>query len=1299
MRMYKLISRKHAFTRMLMVFFFLQPVLSPAQTKTEIVPQLDPIAYVSEIVISGNGLSMLSRAYNTAILWNISNGKIIKTKMNVAKIETSNDNRYVKICEKDGTCITWDLYTGQEINTKVEFAAKKLPYVDIVDNNYYSQTVSLQILDAETNKVVHYISNVPRSIKISAVANDLSTYIKVNKDSLFLCDFKTDKVLFSLGEKKEIGLVKYTPDGKGFVYSLKWYDNKIVLIDIVKKQECVTFKIDGDVNAIEWTPDGNTMISGGNYLTQFNYSNGKKIRSFKGYSSSIVASKISPNGKYGLVGTPKKVALFEIEGGNLLKVFNHTEGISSLDFSPDGKSIFVCEYGKIIHWDIESSEVLSSASLGNNTFYLDVSADGKTAITAEDHRLCLWDISQPNVIKAINLFNAHSKKVKLSNDGITIGTSVNLYDKGSFNYSIVVFDIPSGGQESIYFKNLVNDFSFSSDGSTLLTASNRYSNLTTSLIKLWNVKTKKEIGEFGDYTLNPLVLEFSHDAESFIAGYNDGSLKLWDIKNRAVIKTFQDNSLAIKSASFTPDGRYILTSSLDNTLKLWDVASGKSIYTMVIGSENDYQWLVYNNDGYWDGSPDCGDLVAIIKGIDAWGIDQFAVKNNRPDKILENFPNASPDLIAHYKLQYLKRLKKLGFVDKNGKPDESLVVSDIHTPLAKIIDSKPNEKFVDLKLNFSDSKYNLRTYNIFINDVPIYGSYGRTIKGKTFEASEKIELTAGVNKIEVSCTNDKGVESFRAITTETYTPQLTEKSDLYFIGFGVSKYKDPSLNLNYADKDARDLGELFNRMKSHFGNVYTSIHTNEECTIENIRKSKDILKNAKPNDILILFIAGHGLHDTDNDETYYFLTHNTDLKNLKGTAATFETIEEILQGVPPRNKLFLMDACESGEMDDEIYENLSGFGNLTDLGIASRGFKTITSDKQQATSKKTQSISGKRTYLYQKDRYIYNDLSRRSGAIVFSSSKGGELSYESSAFENGFFTYQIINALQGAACYRKGLVPIDGLKEYVTKTVAAFSQGKQNPTVDRDNIYQKFNLPLTPAKSNSKDITQGNMVFVKGGRFMNKKSKLFNTAARLKDFYMSKYEVTQGQWKENMKTNPSKYVGDSLPVDNVNWYECIEYCNLRSIKEGLQPYYTIDKTNIDKSIDKKNDKYRWRVTPNENANGYRLPTELEYRYAVSGGQLSNWYTFSGSDTFDEISSPAPTKVGSKLPNELGIYDLMGNIYEWCWDWNPEWVTVCNTKGASVKDKQRLLLGYRYIDDPVTDYCRLDKGLRVVRNAP
>ncbi|MGN0229129.1 MAG: formylglycine-generating enzyme family protein [Muribaculaceae bacterium] len=127
----------------------------------------------------------------------------------------------------------------------------------------------------------------------------------------------------------------------------------------------------------------------------------------------------------------------------------------------------------------------------------------------------------------------------------------------------------------------------------------------------------------------------------------------------------------------------------------------------------------------------------------------------------------------------------------------------------------------------------------------------------------------------------------------------------------------------------------------------------------------------------------------------------------------------------------------------------------------------------------------------------------------------------------------------------------------------------------------------------------------------------------LSDYYIGKTEVTQALWKAVMGDNPSYYKGENLPVEQVSWNDCQEFIKKLNSLTGKK---------------------------------FRLPTEAEWEYAARGGSKSRGYKYSGSNNIDEVawyddnSGSKTHEVGTKRPNELGIYNMSGNVWEWCSDW-------------------------------------------------
>ena len=495
----------------------------------------------------------------------------------------------------------------------------------------------------------------------------------------------------------------------------------------------------------------------------------------------------------------------------------------------------------------------------------------------------------------------------------------------------------------------------------------------------------------------------------------------------------------ITSLQFLDDKPLIITSSHDATLKLWNTETRELVVT-IIPIDFD-KVVIVTPDNYYLAPKGALDGLGFRQGSDFFPVEQFDLIYNRPDIVLSRIGFANEETITMFEKAYAKRLRKMNFAEID------LSNPDLHLPESILQNSdlplQTSDKSITLDVQALDSKYTLNRLNVSVNNIPLYGMKGFDLSsfGDQYSGEVNVNLSPGKNTIKVSVINDRGVESL-ATTFDINCQASFEEPTLYTYTIGVSEYQQSDYNLEYASKDARDVANLMMGSKSVEEKNVLEI-TDVEAGREKILEIKQHLMESKVNDKVLVFVAGHGVLDENLD--YYLATHDMDFANPSLKGLPYEELENILDGIPARNKLLMIDACHSGEVDKEEVELVAE----TQVSQGEIKFRAV-------PGKKVKKVGLDNSFELMKT--LFADLRKNSGAIVISSAGGAEYAIEGNQWKNGVFTYSLINGIKSkkADLNKDGVIRASELQKFLEAEVTRLTEGKQKPTSRVENQLNDF---------------------------------------------------------------------------------------------------------------------------------------------------------------------------------------------------------------------------------------------------
>jgi WD40 repeat protein len=506
------------------------------------------------------------------------------------------------------------------------------------------------------------------------------------------------------------------------------------------------------------------------------------------------------------------------------------------------------------------------------------------------------------------------------------------------------------------------------------------------------------------------------DGERILCREADGSLRWWTSSG-------EPPESPVRRLAISPDGRLI--ASLGETVALWRASDGVLLcrFAQTPGGP-----IAVTTDGYYAARGDPGPFISFRWAGETWPVTEFDLQRNRPDVVAAAIGLADGPTIAGLNRAWEGRCRRLGVsplavgsvtrlprasIDRTDMP---LAIDGSSLDLAVRVDAVPAGSTLVVRLD----------------EVPVPTRSGTPITGPLEHRT--LSLVPGMNRIAVSVRLPDGREGLRD-SAWVVSRAAAAPPRLHVLAVGCSRYRQPGLDLDFAAKDARDL-------VAGLQPATAALVVDQDATREGIASAAAQLRQAAPQDVVVVFLAGHGV--LDDAGAYWYLTHDADPLRPADRAVSYAAIEDLLEACPSRRRVVLLDTCHAGELDGEGLVAVAVPAGSA-AGVRARGLKAW---KQ----------GGRR------QGFDFLDLRSGVGAAVLASSAGLEFAFESAEWSNGVFTMAVLEgwARGKADGNSDGVVQVGELAAYVAGRVSGLTAGAQNPALRSAN--RSVDAILVPAR-------------------------------------------------------------------------------------------------------------------------------------------------------------------------------------------------------------------------------------------
>lgn len=998
----------------------------------------------TDFVVLKKSKSIVTIGYDGAVIkWNI-NGKqekkIAELNIWLEEMILSADEEKVAIRTNRGFIQVLHLNPGRLVSELFKSNVSVSGYYRL--SGFYFSPDSKCVLTLSTDDVVRYW--------------DIQTGNVVQESKRTLGRINANKVCFSI-------------DGKTFYTGLN--NGTIIQRNVETFDTLAVFNGHSNgITKLEFVPQIHQLISSSSdsTLRSWNVNTTHSVAVFKGQSSTAKQMALSADNKYLLTGHDDgTVRLTDLRTMQPLQICGEHNGrvVYASFFNKDQ---YVISYGvdkRIICWDIQSNKQVYKVSTlyEGEVNYLSgyptalLSPDERTMITYYPSRYnkknvrayeaktgkWLFDID-PGGNFSLNQFNftkdsrfvqtigigdtvlkvwnvSDGKYVKTTTPFIQLNDTLSAYI--SYWNLTIVHSVT--GQVLHHFKHKeqsIDQVALSEDATRLLTTSGFRGNI----LSLWDLNKGVLFSEaeLPVDNLHRHVLPLPGPNRFVLGSGFVNSLFIWDTNRKPSLIPLNGHANSIRDVKIFPGG---IPGTLSSELILWNPSSGKQLSRYYFFDKLNFIHVM--PEGFYTGTKDAvSELYYVNSKLQVITFDQLDIKYNRPDKVLEAIGSTDTALIQSYRRAYYKRIKKAGidtarFNNKISAPEMFIVNMDS-------IEYEQKSGSVLLKIHAVDSLFYLSSFNLWVNDVPLFGTKGISFNGrisKSFDTSISVALTAGENKIVAAVVNAGGTESYHMPLFVKYTPVQPVVEKVYFIGIGINQFADKKHNLKWCVKDIRDLAIQFKRK---YPGIQIDTLFDEQVTLLNVQQLKQQLMQTSIHDKVIIAYSGHGLLSKEYD--YFLSAFNTNFSNPEENGIPYEEIENLLDGIPARKKLLLLDACHSGEVDKEEMMTIQTKNQQSAAGMI------LTKGSEEETYQ-TKTVGLQNSFELMQSLFV--NVGKGTGTTIISAAGGVQFALERGDLKNGVFTFSILEAMR-----QHKTMTVSRLQKQVGQRVEELTNGLQKPT-------------------------------------------------------------------------------------------------------------------------------------------------------------------------------------------------------------------------------------------------------------